>query len=453
MAKPLQNTLRLTALFLCLALLCACGGGQHSSHSIIMAAPPQNNLSSLPPESALADSAVPDPATDEVMRLETAATALSGAYTGGDAGAYTIASYDDGSADILYFDYAARTMSMLENPPKPENAAVRGHIADCWGGVCPILYGGQLYLFRLGGGEALAAEYGEAGRAAIMRLGPDGSGQTVLPLPDGWTFLLASAVLADGDFLYFLMQDTADGATILVKADAALTACEELRRYEPGFTYAIEGFWEKGPVITAASLLPPMTDPDFNTYWENQQFTLLAQGMNTGITRQLSQWTQGRPGVTQGSTFYHWNADDATVYALDANTEAQTAIATLTPPADYVQAQFMRTTLDGKLRLQFSTNRYTRNYAINPATGEVQELALDERDDNLSVCAEGGGLLLVRYGEEWVASEKAPDFLPGAEASPTNPEWIKMPQYALTDAASYFAGQRNFAEIQDLVYG
>lgn len=437
---------------LCAALLLGGCSSAPASRSIIMAAPPQNKLSESPAEAAASSPATLSTAQDEAMALSTVTAALSGAYAGGENGCYTLVTYSDGSADILYFDYAAQTMTLLENPQNPEQG-YKGRVQNCWGGVSPMLYGENLYLFQLGGTAALVAANGDAGLAAIIKLDVDGANPQSLSFPAGWRFCLSSAVLCDSTFFYFLMADEADGATLLIKMDTAATAYEAIYRYEPGYEYNIEGFWEMGPLVVAASPLPPLSDPEFNTYWENREFRLLAQGMNTGLQKELLVWNQGQPGNAQGHIFYYWKGDDDALYALNADTGEETAVASGFAPSDYVQAQLMRTTLDGKLRIQFSTNRTTRDFSVDPATGEVRETPIGNLGDNVTVCAQGNAGFLVRNGEHWVASDKVPDFVTGAAVSPTNPNWVSMPQYALISPENYWAGTKKFTEIADMVYG
>ena len=423
-----------------------------ASRSIIMAAPPKDTAS----QEADTAGATPDPAVaDEAMTLATVTTALSGAYAGSEDGCYTLATYKDGSADLLYFNYTDATMTLLETSEKTEESP-QGHLRGFPAGATPVAHQDKLYLFRLGGGAALSAEHGEDGQAAIFQKGLDGSDQGSALLPVGWSFILSSAVLCDDTYLYFLAQDEATGGAVLAKVPTDMAALgsgvEELHRYDVGSDYSIEGYWEKGPLIMEASALPPFDDPEFNVYWENREYRLLGQGMNTGQTTELKSWKQGVPTSVQGNILYYWNADDTSLYALNADTGEDLLIAGGFAPKDYVQAQLMRTTLDGKLRVQFSTNRNTRDYSVEPATGVVQETPVEKLGENVAVCAESSKGILVRSGEHWVASAKVPDFVAGAKPSPTNPEWVSMPTYALIDAQSYWTGSRKFTEINDMVY-
>lgn len=441
------------ALLLCSMLLAGCGG--HSeSHSILMAAPPSNS-GALPPESADSQndaSSAPDPdVVDEAMALSTVATSLSGSYAGGENGCYTVATYEDGSADVMYFDYDARTMTMLQ--PGKQNEALEGHIPFGFGGITPMLYGGSLYLFHLGGGAAMVESHGDNGLAGIIKTGLDGTVELGAMLPSGWTFNLSSAVLSDEDFFYFLAKDEADGATVLARiSHDLLGAPEELHRYEPGYDYSLEGYWEKGPLLIEASPLPAHNDPEFSTYWNNREFRLLAQGMNTGITTEVKAWQQGVATSTQDNTLYYWNPDDSSLYALNADTGEETLVAGGFAPSGYVQAQLMRNLLDGKLRVQFSTNSYVRDYYVDPATGDAVQTPVENLGDNVTVCAESPKGLLVRNGEHWVAAAKVPDFITGAAPSPSTPDWVSMPTYALIDADSYWAGRQRFTDIKDMVY-
>ncbi|MDL2214487.1 hypothetical protein LJB76_02875, partial [Clostridia bacterium OttesenSCG-928-O13] len=364
------------ALALCLcALCCACGASDDSSRSIIMAAPPQNTLESTFEDSSASEAQEAEPVVDEAMSLRTVSTGLSGAYSGNADGCYALATHEDGSADILYFSYADASMTMLDAPEQPTDVFA-GHVFHCWGGVTPMAADGMLYLFRLGGSAALTEAYGENGQAAFMCLNEDGTNPTTLTFPAGWTFSMSSAILADDAFFYFIMTETdAEGAEtyLLIKAAKDASSYEEVHRYEHGFEYTLEGCWEKGPLVCAATLLPPPSDPDFAAVWDARQFTLLAQGMNTGAQNALFSWNQGVPTTTQDNLFYHWNAEDDSLNFLNADTGDAGVVAQGFAPSGYVQAQLMRTMLDGKLRIQFSTSSHLRDVAIELVSGQAVE--------------------------------------------------------------------------------
>lgn len=446
-----HHLLALSALIF--ALLFAGCQSEPASRSIIMAAPPQNNLSDLEPEAA-ASEAEEAPPQDEPMALYTATTGLSGAYAGDENGCYSLAQRDDGSADILYFNYNDATMTMLDKPEEPTDV-FGGHVFHTWGGVTPMTAHGQLYLFRLGGSGELTAAHGENGQAALTRLDADGGNPAALTFPAGWEFLLQSAVLADEDSLYFIMKDGSTGANtyILVKAASDASGYEEVHRYEDGYDYTLEGYWEKGPVVCAATPLPPPSDADYANVWENRQYTLLAQGMNTGLMNQVHTWTQGDAASTQGNLIYFWSNGEKTLSCINANTGEVTTIASDFAPDDYLQSQLMRTMLDGKLRLQFSTNSYVRDYAADPLTSEVVQFSADRLGDNVNVCAEGAEVLLLRNGSRWVNKDKVPHSLvPGMEISSYSPGYYSMPEYSLISKADYWAGAQRFTKVQDLVY-
>lgn len=451
-SKPTGKLCLLLALLFCVLFSATgCNSNAPAPPSVIMAAPPAEGTASLPDNSSAAS--LPEPLPDEPIALTMVTGNLSSTYTGSENGAYTIASYEDGSSDIFYFDYDALAMTRLDQPEKAGELPL-GHLPDSIGGITPVYAGGNLFLFRLGGTASLVAAEGKAGQAAILRTGPDGSGLVTQIMPDNWTFLLQSAILTDGTALYFIVEETGEAkAFLLVRMDMQTMECQPLHRFEDGFDYSLEGNWEMGPVLLKASPLPPINDPAFNESWKNQGFTLFALGMNTGEVRNLFSYGQGTAVSVQHDTIYYWQADDNSVRSINTNTGEEATLAGGFAPKGYVQAVFSRQLLDGKLPIQFATTRQIRHFAVDTTTGEVMETPIERLGDNITVFAEAPNAFFVRSGQSWVAKDKIPySLVPGAEVSPTTEGWISMPEYALIAKADYWAGRANFIVIKDLVF-
>lgn len=444
-----------TGLCLAAALLCSCTGpgAKSESRSIIMAAPPASTSVPLPGEPAQ-DAEEAPPVADAPIALSTLTNGLSGAFGSNQLGGYTLASFEDGSADILFFDYQALTITKLEQPPV-EGDAYQGHVPGLWGGGSLLATQDALYCFHLGGTQELAENHGESGQSFVQRMGTDGSNPVRLVFPAGWELPLNSVILSDGAFLYFLVKDGPNqDQYILVSLDVQATQYTELHHYEPGYEYTLEGFWEMGPLVCQASPLPPAGDKDFAEAWDNRAFTLFRQGLNSGNMEEVAQWSQGESTSTQGSVFYHWHQDENTLYATDANTKEETVLAQGFAPKDYLVAQILRQARDGRLHMQFSTNRTPRNFTIDMQSGEAQEVFMDKLGDTVAVFAETPDSFLIGHSERWVNKDKVPyEFVPGLERSNSAPGFVRLPEYSLIAKGDFWAGKSNFTNFQDLVFG
>lgn len=455
---------RRRALALCLSFLLAacalasCAGGSES-RSIITAKPPDSSsgqvMAAAAPEAASSTSeATALPAEDAPMFLSVAARLLTG-QTSDEQGCYMLYTYVDGSADIHYIDYAAMEMRELDLPEKQEG--LNGRIADCWGGVKPVLAGDSLFIFRLGGSTELMEAHGTGGLASIMRTGRDGGAATPVYFPEHYTFQLSSAILYDGQSLYFLMVDNdAEKPTfVLMQLDCESLEYTELHRLEHGYTYTLEGYWEMGPVLCGATTLPPVDDPAFTAARDSQQFVLFNMGMGTGAQYTLAQWAQGDTNYMQDTEFYHWNDEEAALYAIGANTGEGRLIAQGFAPDKYDYVYLQRSLVDGWLRIQFTLPGGSRNsyFSVNALTGEVTQPPIDGLGENIIVYAELADALLVRYDEKWVHRDKLdPDIDPMSLNGGYNRDYVNMPEYALIAKSDYWAGQRRFDPIKDLIY-
>lgn len=446
----------MAAALCCLALFAACKDTGSGSTSVLMAAPPQAAPTLAGEDSSLLEAEDAQPPQDEPIALQTVATSLGGSFAGSETGCYTTTGFSDGSLNIHYYDYAAAEMRLLESPAPTEG--LHGQVADAWSGAVPVFAGGRLFLFRLGGPEQVLA-YGPNAAPAVLRMDADGSGLFQTLLPSTYTFHLSSAILWDGSALYFLMWDhTQEDASeqVLVKLDADTLEMTELHRLPADSEYSIEGHWEMGPLMVAADTLPPVSDPAFNAAWESRAFRLLAFGLNSGQETHRGGWTQGETNTVQGNLLYYWAQDTHEMWVYNADSDEHALVAADFAPAGYEHAYIQRAVYDGRVSIQFSVYGGTSisYFTVDAATGQAAKTAITPYD-NVTICAEGPDAFLVRYGDKWVNREKVqPDYEPGVTSvDSATPGFVSVPEYALVAKADFWAGERNFVPIKDLVYG
>ncbi len=432
-------------------LFCSCAGESAASRSIIMAAPTQESPSTETQNGATSASDATQSTKEDVpMSLVSVASGLTNLYTGSENGGYTLASYSDSTADILYFDYTTLEMRALENTSK-QDTSVLGGVENISGTLIPKYISDKLYLFHLGTSDA---SLGEKSQPSVIRFEPDGTSPLSCIFPSDWSFVSQSAVLMESSMLYFLMSQPLNDSlsTILVQLDTTTMTYEEVRRFEPGYEYSIKGHWEMGPLVQITTVLPPVDDPNFNAAWESRQFTLYAQGMYTGIGREVLTWTQSQSVSVHDNIIYMWDDAQLGVVRIDANTDEQRILAQGFAPNGYVQASINNTIVDNKLRIQFSTSNYLQDYTVDIETGEAQNVPLDNLGDNVTICAENSTYFLLSYGQAWADKNNIPyTIVPGMDDTATE-GYASMLQYALISKQDYWNGMQNFTEFSDLVF-
>ncbi len=302
-------------------------------------------------------------------------------------------------------------------------------------------------------------DHGPNAAAAVVRMNPDGSAMTQTLLPIMYEFHLSSAILYDGSALYFLVWDRTQEAyseQVLMKLDTETLQTTELHRLPLDREYSIEGAWEKGPLMVAADTLPPVSDPAFNDAWTARTYWLLTYGLASGAQETKGGWAQGETNTVQGNVLYYWSITENALRAVNTDTGEDTLIAGEFAPEGYEQAYIQRAVNGGRISIQFSMYGGTsaRYYTVDTATGLAEPMPISPRD-NITICAEGTGYFLVRSGEKWVNREKVePDYVPGVTSvDSATPGFVSVPEYSLILVADFWAGERNFVAINDLVYG
>lgn len=461
--KPLQRKAAcfsavLVCLFLTSLLLAGCSG--EADHSFLMAAPPSSDgmlADAMPAESEAADTAP----VDGPVVLSELAPNLTGTYAGDANGCYRTYNYSDATADIHYTSYASMTTVRLDGPPKITELQM-GQVMGTSGGAAPVLFGGNLFIFQVGGASGLNDDNGQPVSAIIQRLDTDGQNPYRLLFPANYSFLTDSAVMTDGTVLYFFMSDTqsADAATtvsVLMRLDPATMEYTEMHRMPAGYDYSIVGAWEMGLVVTAANTLPPADDPTFTDIWGNRSYTLYRMGLATGSVTQLFTWQQGLSWAAHNNYFYYWLDEAATLYGLNADTGETINAAEGFSPTDYERVQLQSLVVDNKLRVLVSASGPASTYVVDLSTGAWEEAhypqtsTVDgEAGTAMIICAETSEYFLVQTGDRW--AHRA-DIEPGFETQASyNDNYAKVPIYGLILKADYWTGNSQVLPIEDLVY-
>lgn len=451
-------------LLLCLPLLCAVillqACGDAASRSVITALPP-NSQTQAPvrdssadtgTEAADADDDSPSP-VDVSVPLTTVSPVFAGSYADAPGGCYTVTSYSDGSANINYIDYEALTLVQLDTPDMP-NGDRYGHIPDAYGDISIVWAGGRLFLFRLGGSQELMQAHGDAGLAAVMRLDAGATNPESILLPAGYTFHLSSALLGDGENLYFLMYDNNDDepVTVLMQLEMETLAFTELHRLPTGHDYTIKGQWDMGPLLCLSTQLPNASDPEYNTSWELQEFYLMAMGLHTAQMTEIVRWGQGDLNYVQNSTFYYWNEGETALYAMDCNSRENRLLAGGFAPDNREYTYLQNNTYDGMLRIQFTYGRGKRNtyFTIDPVTGAVTQPPVDKLDQAITICLELPDAFLVQYSVKYRPREQVDPTI--TELRPNDSPTVPIPLYGLLSKEDYWAGHNNVTHISDTIH-
>ncbi len=427
-------------------LLAGCAEEADSSRSYIMAAPPQ--------DAAAAEAAAP-PAEDYTVELSVVSQNLSAGYASNEAGSYSILSFADGSADVQYIDYAQLNATRLTISGVPDSPTY-GSLTNMWGGSLPLWAGEHLYIITQRGAPAQLDSHGAAAAGSITQLSPTGEVLQQVSFPVEFSFQLSSAVLFDGENLYFIMAEQQQEIVYhLMQFNAASGEYHTLHTLEAGYEYTLYGHWDMGPVVIAADALPPLDDPAFNSAWENRGFALHAMGLASGSMSPLLLWQQDTIYHTmQGNMFYFWSEDTLALHSINADTKDIQQLAADFAPNDYTVAQVQEPMLNNLVRLRFSLHegRTAYHFAVSPQDGAVLENNATQLGDTVTVCAESAEHFLVISGERFVGRELTePGYVP-SEDDDYNSQFSSVPVYSLITKQDYWAGNANFIDIEDLVY-
>ncbi|MDL2293964.1 hypothetical protein LJC60_04950 [Ruminococcaceae bacterium OttesenSCG-928-D13] len=449
---------RLPAAGLCLligcALLAGCSRSNSESRSIIMAAPPASTYRAEEDADSAENAPVPE---DPAPSWQVASRNLGSVYTGTEAGCYTLLNHTDGSAELVFFDYEALTMSTPLRDEAAQNGAT-GSLPGIYGGAT-LAWADGLYLFNQRSTDGLMAGLGEEAQASVLRVDSEKGITASAVLPMNLSIRQSGIVLGDGGaHLYFIAEDNApeEGVQdVLIELDCAAMEYAELYRFDIGYEHTIEGYWENGPLICATTALPATDDPSFNDIWSNRAYILYKHGLYSGSREVVMSWSQGLPTNVHNNMLYYFQPEDGNLYAQNADTGEAGVLASGLAPEDYIVAQ-IQPMLDGLVRLQFSTNqgRTIFNYTINPDTSEVGQPSTKDLGDNVSVLAEAPAFFLVRSGDKWVNKDLVDQSgsIPGTVGG-TSGNFVSLPEYALIAKADYWAGNRQFTPVSDLIYG
>lgn len=451
--RPARLFTGLASVILILLLLAGCGGEE--DRSFLMAAPPASDrmlAQAAPVETEAEDT----PATDTAVSLSVLAPNLTGTYTGDESGCYRVYTFTDASADIHYTSYESMTTVRLDGPPKITELQM-GQVLGTNGGASPVLFGGNLFLFQMGGASGLNDDDGQPVAAILQRLDTDGQNPVRLTFPARYSFLSESAVVTDGAALYFFMADSQDTASVLMRLDPVAMEYVEMHRMPQGLDYNIVGVWQMGLVVSAADTLPAADDAAFTEAWANRSYALYRMGLATGGVTQLFSWQQGLSWAAYQNCFYYWSDETASLSGLNADTGESFNAAEGFSPAGYERVQLQSLVVDGKLRVLVSSSGPAATYVVDLSTGAWEEAHYPQTSTEdgeagtaMIICAETSGYFLVQTGDRWAhRSTIEPEFETQASY---NDNYAKVPIYGLILKADYWAGNSSVLPIEDLVY-
>ena len=418
-ARPISR--RAAALAAALALaLCACAPGQTSA--------PGSS-----PAAGAESPAAADPAAGELQLLS----------PGNEQGRYAIGYAGSGPQPyslLCWVDYAAAAAAVLCSQP---NCTHDSDACTAW-----LQDGSTAQVWAQGDGLLFTDL--EDGNFVLYRADADGSNRfPLLTSPDP-----IQTLLCDGAALYYLAgtgQPTlcrlplsggeAQAAAVLPQGTQLLGAAGRCAVLLQSDGSAAEQAFQAGEYASYSDAFAAV----------GMQFRVWLQDVDTGACTELAAWTDTGDGgyacLWQGDTLYRLSGTAPAVLLCTGRTgAARTVTPALPADAAALTPTSLQEGMDGRLFVTLSGESESRRFAVDPATGDAQELPLtlvtNGRSIPVPVLGQGGGRLLVEYaiqpdGTDW-------DTRSDGTISETE-RYIS--RYALIPAEDFLSGQPAYQDI------
>ncbi len=282
---------RMLAALLALGMLTACGPNQEQGASQEPSAPPAQSASAQTEETQQGSAGE--------LRLLTSWQGIAGTLGGETAqGCYSLDCYPDGTADIIYYDYAsAACIRLSADPSLGHDPVSTAYIPSYKGGARCLVSGENLYVIKNGQPYTDAAVPGNDPMARLYCMGLDGSNRKILEYGTNVVFQWDGGVAGDEEGNLYTVLSVVDRETVRTTSVLAKLG-REVSGYQPLHT------WEE-PV--AASLIGVC----------DEGFVVRLQDRNGAEL--VTKLVLIQPDGTEESTLLEWTDLDVTSYTIHEN--------------------------------------------------------------------------------------------------------------------------------------
>lgn len=442
---------RLIGLLLCPLLLLAAGCAVRT--------PPEATGDALASSTDLVQSAAEDAAEDTVgdaaeeTALPLSMVAAAGSllfyqYAGTEDGCYEVITHLDGTANILYTDYASKIKIYLSAQPQSAHNTEddTSFISSMMGGLSVFCSQNKLYVAKLGEPD-LVRSRGEDGRAYFLQMNFDGSDRKTIYLSNVEAFCLTSGIARDAAHLYYMIYHYNSGDSMSADSEVVMQLIElqedsgkqrVIRQFGDSTAYRILGVWSQGLVISKADRSG------------NRQI-LLYDLENDLLTESPSQDCLNYRCQMVEDILYYWVPEQEALYACNVETGEKVCLGQdlLAGVASYDSSGLVGECHDGHLFISCtdSTIGESWKFAFDLATRELLPLTLrDDKGNFVGIYAENSAYFFVKTGDFVRAvQDSAPD------GTPFLAEQILLVN-SLIKKEDYWNNRPNFIPIESEIY-
>lgn len=356
-------------------------------------------------------------------------------------GFYDVFLNHDGSANIIYYDYAARQTIYLSNQVNSnhKDTSDTSYLEFAMGGVFPLNDGEYLYILKAPNSPLLRTGQ-EGGKGYLLRMDPNGQNRAAISLPAALKPALTSPVVgAAGNFIFLAHSTNKDNTSQykLLSTNFEKGALDELYSFEPDVPVFLLG--SAGTQLLLCTALP-----------DSPPSALLLFDPAEGAIKPLPFDLNQKQFFMAGGKLLFLSFGSVALYEYDplAAATRQVTASVVPDPLLFDELQLGQHVVDGFFFVQaynLQKNRYER-FAVDLETGELRAQKLTDGDSPVQIISDAGEYYMVSLKDlEVTYDDFTPDGIPIKNV-------MLCPHYALIRKEDYWSGIPHYIEFENQVF-
>ncbi len=372
---------------------------------------------------------------------------LAAGIAGTQQGCYDILQRMDGTADLMYYDYATMQKVYLASSPNlGHDPASTAYLEDYAGGVGVVTAGPYLYVMKNGSYTAFNATGDETMIPYYLRMNLDGSQRKKFVIPPQYEINPYGNIATDGEDLFFKVdvvnRELHTEHTELAKMEFDAQKLTPFYVEEEGVGVDIVGTCSKGLILERRRQ---------NGTTKETQLLLYNPALSEPM--QLTEWQSKMTSEAYANDrIYYLQQGSEALYARDILTgNVQTVAQNFNCNGAKVKRAFIAGAVyDNHILISLEDEQTDESYVtVDLDTGAVQQMTLfsDEngKHNSVQIYSEFADGFMVYLGETGVpATDYAPDGTPYETTL-----WIH--HFVRISKQDYWANRPNYLEFDDLV--
>lgn len=372
---------------------------------------------------------------------------LASGIAGTQQGCYDILQRMDGTADLMYYDYATMQKVYLSSSPNlGHDPASTAYLEDYSGGVGVITAGPYLYVMKNGSYTAVNLTGDETMIPYYLRMNLDGSQREKFVIPPRYEINPYGNIAADGKDLFFKVdvvnRELRTEHTELAKMEFDAQKLTPFYVEEEGVGVNIVGTCSKGLILERRRQ---------NGTTKETQLLLYNPALSEPM--QLTEWQSKMTSEAYANDrVYYLQQGSEALYARDILTGSVQTVAQNVNcnGAKVKSAAIAGAVYDNHILISLEDEQTEKSYvAVDLDTGAVQQMTLfsDEngKHNSVQIYSEFADGFMVYLGETGVpATDYAPDGTPYETTLWTH-------HFVRISKQDYWANRPNYLEFDDLV--